>query len=152
MISKIIFKNKSKLITIIIFIAGGTILLISEFIPWFSDEYSLWDIAIGASYLFESYYYYFIPLICSIIILILTFLLIFIKKLNNTVIYIILFINLTIYLIFLLEMFHIHNKYLYNSPGFFVGIAGIGTIFLGILWFLNTTSTSTSSLYAEKKN
>ena len=128
--------KRNKLILCIFFIVGPLILLLSEFIPWLSGIYSPFYFISTNLISITSKIAYFLPIFSSISLLIVGIIFITRKKSEKVFYITLIFILLSPYIIFLMEMFSSHGSLLYNSIGVFVGLLGFGLVFFGILWVL----------------
>ncbi|TFG08567.1 MAG: hypothetical protein EU539_02010 [Promethearchaeota archaeon] len=116
---------------------GSLLLIISEFLPWFSNTFSLVDIFILYSIIkFERAFLYLYPFVSGIICLIGSLLIMYdIEYRINSVI--ISFIGLGFLTIFLFEIIPAEVNYLpHIQIGFYVCISGFIAIIFGIIMSL----------------
>ena len=116
---------------------GSILLILSQFIPWFSYQ-SLLDIfVIKTIATIEDSFIYLFPLICGIICSIGTIIIIYnIEYRINSVI--INFIGLGFFLFFAFRIIPAEFIYLPNAPGFYFSIIGAILVFFDILIILLT--------------
>jgi hypothetical protein len=110
-------------------------MLISEFIPWVSQSFSPLYFFILYSPFPKSLIYLF-PVFSSVIVGVTGMLFILKGQRNKKIISIIIFISLSLLMLFLFEMFTEHGRILYNYAGFYLGIFGSATVFFGLFWML----------------
>jgi len=114
-------------------LTGSVLLILSQFLPWFSSQ-SLLDIyIISASVAIEDSFLYLFPLICGIICLVGVIVIIYNLdyKINSVIIN---FIGLGFFLIFIIEIIPKELLYIpYAEIGFYFSIAGSILIFFDIL-------------------
>ena len=118
-------------------LAGSILLILSQFIPWFSNQ-SLLDIfIIKTSFAVEDSFLYIFPLICGILCLIGSIVIIYnIEYRINSVI--INFIGLGFFLVFAFRIIPEELLYLPNALGFYFSIIGSILVFFDILNILVT--------------
>lgn len=120
--------------TSLFFLLSSAVLTVSEFTPWFSHEYSPYDL-----YRDGGVFIYIFPIISSGIITILGVLILFNNfiQIKKAVISIIAFIAQSLNTLFLIEIFTVEgiiiNSYNY---GIFLGIGGFALLFWALFWLL----------------
>ena len=114
-------------------LTGSVLLILSQFLPWFSSQ-SLLDIyIISTSVAIEDAFLYLFPLICGIICLVgaIVILYNFDYKINSVIIN---FIGLGFFLIFIIEIIPRELLYIpYAEIGFYFSVVGSILIFFEIL-------------------
>jgi len=114
-------------------LAGSVLLILSQFLPWFSSQ-SLLDIyIISTSVAIEDSFLYLFPLICGIICLVGVIVIIYNLdyKINSVIIN---FIGLGFFLVFIIEIIPRELLYIpYAEIGFYFSIIGSILIFFDIL-------------------
>ena len=119
-------------------LTGSVMLILSQFLPWFSSQ-SLLDIyIISTSVAIEDSFLYLFPLICGIICLVGAIVIIYNLdyKINSVIVN---FIGLGFFLIFIIEIIPKELLYIpYAEIGFYFSIIGSILIFFEILNILLT--------------
>ncbi len=119
-------------------LAGSILLILSQFIPWFSNQ-SLLDIyMITSSVTIEDSFLYLFPLICGIICLVGTIVIMYNLeyRINSAIIN---FIGLGFFLVFAINIIPEEFLYLTNAGiGFYFSIIGSILVFFDILNILLT--------------
>ncbi|MHA1821121.1 MAG: hypothetical protein ACTSU2_01460 [Promethearchaeota archaeon] len=130
---------------IVIYIIGCLFLIIAQYVPWVSQQFSPWEfykLNIGYSY---SAIIFIFPLISSIIIAI-SIIFIIIKQNHEKILIISIdFLVLMLLTVFFIQMFKDADKYIYNSVGVFFGIFGYAFSFLGLFLILLGVSTDSEN-------
>lgn len=139
-------RSRNQKLTSLFFFAGAILILIGEFIPWVSQQYSPWEIFIIRPIQISNSYVYIFPIIASLIVIIIGFLIFIVHNLHKGSISIVIFIALSLITIFLIQMFSDSGSFIFKSSGVFVGIAGYGIIFWGLFWMLIQEGTETSTV------
>jgi hypothetical protein len=110
-----------------LFIIGGILLGLVEFIPWGIDftPFSYFQISIDPTYPIP----YLFPLFSSIIILGTIFLLLSHKKSARYVFILVFLFAIELDFLFISEMINVHGSYLWKYPGIYLLILGIIELF-----------------------
>ena len=114
-------------------LTGSVLLILSQFLPWFSNQSLLEIYIISTSVAIEDSFLYLFPLICGIICLVGALVIIYNKeyKINSVIIN---FIGLGFFLIFIIEIIPKDLLYIpYAEIGFYFSIIGSILIFFDIL-------------------
>lgn len=128
--------TRNNTITGIIICLGSVLLLLSEFEPWFSSQYSCWDLYNNYPFPVVNNYIFLTPLISSILGLSVGITLFFIQKLKKIIVYLILFIGLSFMGMFLIDVFSEEGIILLDSIGPILSILGFGVLFFGFFYYL----------------
>jgi len=119
-------------------LTGSVMLILSQFLPWFSSHSLLYIYIISTSVAIEDSFLYLFPLICGIICLVGVIVIIYNLdyKINSVIIN---FIGLGFFLIFIIEIIPKELLYIpYAEIGFYFSIIGSILIFFEILNILLT--------------
>ena len=119
-------------------LTGSVMLILSQFLPWFSSQSLLYIYIISTSVAIEDSFLYLFPLICGIICLVGVIVIIYNLdyKINSVIIN---FIGLGFFLIFIIEIIPKELLYIpYAEIGFYFSIIGSILIFFEILNILLT--------------
>jgi len=119
-------------------LTGSVMLILSQFLPWFSNQSLLFIYIISTSVAIEDSFLYLFPLICGIICLVGAIVIVynFDYKINSVIIN---FIGLGFFLIFIIEIIPKELFYIpYAEIGFYFSIIGSILIFFEILNILLT--------------
>ena len=119
-------------------LTGSVMLILSQFLPWFSSQSLLYIYIISTSVVIEDSFLYLFPLICGIICLVGVIVIIYNLdyKINSVIIN---FIGLGFFLIFIIEIIPKELLYIpYAEIGFYFSIIGSILIFFEILNILLT--------------
>jgi len=114
-------------------LTGSILLILSQFLPWFSNQSLLYIYMISTSVAIEDSFLYLFPLICGIICLVGAIVIIYNLdyKINSVIIN---FIGLGFFLIFIFEIIPKELLYIpYAEIGFYFSIVGSILIFFEIL-------------------
>ncbi|MHA1487958.1 MAG: hypothetical protein ACTSSC_12420 [Promethearchaeota archaeon] len=114
-------------------LTGSILLILSQFLPWFSNQSLLYIYIISTSVAIEDAFLYLFPLICGIICLVGSIVILYNLnyKINSVIIN---FIGLGFYLIFIIEIIPRELYYIpYAEIGFYFSIIGSILIFFDIL-------------------
>ena len=114
-------------------LTGSILLILSQFLPWFSNQSLLYIYMISTSVAIEDSFLYLFPLICGIICLVGTIVIIYNLdyKINSVIVN---FIGLGFFLIFIIEIIPKELLYIpYAEIGFYFSIIGSILIFFEIL-------------------
>ena len=114
-------------------LTGSVLLILSQFLPWFSNQSLLYIYIISTSVAIEDSFLYLFPLICGIICLVgaIVILYNFDYKINSVIIN---FIGLGFFLIFIIEIIPRELLYIpYAEIGFYFSVVGSILIFFEIL-------------------
>ncbi len=129
-------------------IIGAVFLLISEFIPWVSQNFSIYN-----TFLINNEIIYLFPIISAFITFFIAGYLIFSSKPNIGYISFIILMALSLTMLLLYQIIKDSGVYLFNSIGIYVGIIGFSLIFFGLFLMLinKTTETNENSSKLNKK-
>ncbi len=119
-------------------LTGSILLILSQFLPWFSDQSLLYIYMISTSVAIEDSFLYLFPLICGIICLVGAIVIIYNLdyKINSVIIN---FIGLGFFLMFIIEIIPKELLYIpYAEIGFYFSVIGSILIFFDILNILIT--------------
>ncbi len=119
-------------------LTGSVLLVLSQFLPWFSNQSLLSIYIISTSVAIEDSFLYLFPLICGIICLIGAIVILYNLdyKINSVIIN---FIGLGFFLIFIIEIIPRELLYIpYAEIGFYFSVVGSILIFFEILNILIT--------------
>ena len=119
-------------------LTGSILLILSQFLPWFSNQSLLYIYMISTSVAIEDSFLYLFPLICGIICLVGAIVILYNLdyKINSVIIN---FIGLGFFLIFIIEIIPRELIYIpYAEIGFYFSIVGSILIFFEILNILLT--------------
>ena len=119
-------------------LTGSVMLILSQFLPWFSSQSLLFIYIISTSVAIEDSFLYLFPLICGIICLVGAIVIIYNLdyKINSVIVN---FIGLGFFLIFIIEIIPKELLYIpYAEIGFYFSIIGSILIFFEILNILLT--------------
>jgi hypothetical protein len=119
-------------------LTGSILLIMSQFLPWFSNQSLLYIYIISTSVAIEDSFLYLFPLICGIICLIGAIVILYNLdyKINSVIIN---FIGLGFFLIFIIEIIPRELLYIpYAEIGFYFSVVGSILIFFEILNILLT--------------
>jgi len=119
-------------------LTGSILLILSQFLPWFSNQSLLYIYMISTSVAIEDSFLYLFPLICGIICMVGAILIIYNLdyKINSVIIN---FIGLGFFLIFIIEIIPKELLYIpYAEIGFYFSVVGSILIFFEILNILLT--------------
>jgi len=119
-------------------LTGSILLIMSQFLPWFSNQSLLYIYIISTSVAIEDSFLYLFPLICGIICLIGAIVILYNLdyKINSVIIN---FIGLGFFLIFIVEIIPRELIYIpYAEIGFYFSVVGSILIFFEILNILIT--------------
>ncbi len=119
-------------------LTGSILLILSQFLPWFSNQSLLYIYMISTSVAIEDSFLYLFPLICGIICLVGVIVIIYNLdyKINSVIIN---FIGLGFFLIFIIEIIPRELPYIpYAEIGFYFSVIGSILIFFEILNILLT--------------
>lgn len=130
--------GRNNIISGVIIGLGSILLLTSEFMPWFSSQYSCWDLYNNYPFPVINSYTFLTPLLSSSLGLLACALIIFSKNLKKIVIYLILFIGLSLIGMFLIDVFSEEGIILLESIGPILSILGFGVLFFGFFYYLNS--------------
>ncbi len=114
-------------------LTGSVLLILSQFLPWFSNQSLLYIYIISVSVAIEDSFLYLFPLICGIICLVGAIVILYNLnyKINSVIIN---FIGLGFFLIFIFEIIPKELLYIpYAEIGFYFSIVGSILIFFEIL-------------------
>ena len=114
-------------------LTGSILLILSQFLPWFSNQSLLYIYIITTSFAIENSFLYLFPLICGIICLVGTIVILYNLeyRINSVIIN---FIGLGFILFFLIEIIPQEFLYLPNAEiGFYFSIIGAILIFFDII-------------------
>ncbi len=119
-------------------LTGSILLILSQFLPWFSNQSLLYIYMISTSVAIEDSFLYLFPLICGIICMVGAIVIIYNLdyKINSVIIN---FIGLGFFLIFIIEIIPKELLYIpYAEIGFYFSVVGSILIFFEILNILLT--------------
>jgi hypothetical protein len=119
-------------------LSGSILLILSQFLPWFSNQSLLYIYVVSTSVSIEDSFLYLFPLICGIICLVGAIVTVYNLdyKINSVIIN---FIGLGFFLIFIIEIIPRELIYIpYAEIGFYFSIVGSILIFFDILNLLLT--------------
>ncbi len=119
-------------------LTGSVLLILSQFLPWFSNQSLLYIYIISVSVAIEDSFLYLFPLICGIICLVGAIVILYNLdyKINSVIIN---FIGLGFFLIFIIEIIPRELLYIpYAEIGFYFSVIGSILIFFEILNILLT--------------
>ena len=119
-------------------LTGSVLLILSQFLPWFSNQSLLSIYIISTSVAIEDSFLYLFPLICGIICLVGAIVILYNLdyKINSVIIN---FIGLGFFLIFIIEIIPRELLYIpYAEIGFYFSVVGSILIFFEILNILIT--------------
>jgi len=119
-------------------LTGSVLLILSQFLPWFSNQSLLYIYIISTSVAIEDSFLYLFPLICGIICLVGAIVILYNLdyKINSVIIN---FIGLGFFLIFIIEIIPRELLYIpYAEIGFYFSVVGSILIFFEILNILIT--------------
>ena len=119
-------------------LTGSILLILSQFLPWFSNQSLLYIYMISTSVAIEDSFLYLFPLICGIICLVGAIVILYNLdyKINSVIIN---FIGLGFFLIFIIEIIPRELLYIpYAEIGFYFSVVGSILIFFEILNILIT--------------
>jgi len=114
-------------------LTGSTLLILSQFLPWFSNQSLLLIYIISSTVAIEDSFLYLFPLICGIICMVGAIVIIYNMdyRINSVIIN---FIGLGFFLIFIIEIIPREIFYIpYAEIGFYFSIIGSLLIFFDIL-------------------
>ncbi len=114
-------------------LTGSVLLILSQFLPWFSNQSLLYIYIISTSVAIEDSFLYLFPLICGIICLVGAIVILYNidYKINSVIIN---FIGLGFFLIFIIEIIPRELLYIpYAEIGFYFSVVGSILIFFEIL-------------------
>ena len=114
-------------------LTGSVLLILSQFLPWFSNQSLLYIYIISTSVAIEDSFLYLFPLICGIICLVGAIVILYNLdyKINSVIIN---FIGLGFFLIFIIEIIPRELLYIpYAEIGFYFSVVGSILIFFEIL-------------------
>ena len=114
-------------------LTGSTLLILSQFLPWFSNQSLLLIYIISSNVAIEDAFLYLFPLICGIICMVGAIVIIYNMdyRINSVIIN---FIGLGFFLIFIIEIIPRELFYIpYAEIGFYFSIIGSLLIFFDIL-------------------
>ena len=137
-------KRRGNLLSSFLLLSGAVVLLFAEFTPWVSQQYSPW-------YFYEingmgwNGILYIFPIISAVIVIIIGILLNIFKDINKKLLSFIIFFALSLFLLFLFEMYSESGDFLYNSLGIFFGMGGFTVIFFGLFWMLSLETPELNS-------
>ncbi len=119
-------------------LTGSVLLILSQFLPWFSNQSLLYIYIISTSVAIEDSFLYLFPLICGIICLVGAIVILYNSdyRINSVIIN---FIGLGFFLIFIIEIIPRELLYIpYAEIGFYFSVVGSILIFFEILNILLT--------------
>ncbi|MBD3353356.1 MAG: hypothetical protein GF364_17880 [Candidatus Lokiarchaeota archaeon] len=128
--------QKKKISTFLFLLIGGLLLSGSEFIPWVSNQYSAWYFFYELVIPVNNRYLYIFPLVTGVGVILIATIVLFSRQFSKGLVSMLIFVVISLLLVYLIELVSEHGDFLFNSPGIFMGIFGFCIVFLGLITYL----------------